>query len=85
MFGKIPGAEARPERREMRQRSLNSLDGTGWKSHPVSCMHMSPTLPHPNSRPWLQQVWLGRKATEDFALRSRAMSITRDGERPPAA
>lgn len=75
MFGKVPGAEPKPERV-----AENSRD---FKAAPLdiltsSAVHVwEPALAHlsPDNSPWLQQVWLGRNAPKDFALRGRAMSI----------
>lgn len=66
----------------MRQRTegLHGSHSGGFDQ--ISCTRRGPALTHlsPDNRPWLQQVWPGRNARKDFALRSRAMSIVRDSE-----
>lgn len=86
IFGKIPGAESKDgEWWRMRQRIIEASQELQGKFRPdLQCTRRDPTLTHLSSdnRLWLQQVWAGRKAPEDFAPRSRAVLIMRDWSNP---
>lgn len=84
MFGKIPRAENKTG--EWSGLGAENSRGFTWllERSPPDLLHGDPALTHLSSdnRPWLQQVWLGRNAPEDFALRSRAVSIMWDSSNP---
>ena len=75
IFRKVPGAEPKPERvaensRDFKAAPLDILTSSAVHVWDPALVHLSP-----DNSPWLQQVWLGRNAPKDFALRGRAMSI----------